>query len=215
MIQRHRLPYRTRSNSWQPARLRAVDHAVIMAGLIIIAFVRGFDYLIGNDNWGAKDFMIAAAPEWVWGGIGFVLGATILTLGVTTKRHLLVYVGHGWLMAAYGLNALALMLSSGPTYALPIIAMASAVLVTTAYVAHSIIEKGKGCLAFLLIAAVATFGATALALSDTFDGIRGGDAVGFVAMLHLLQMVRTGGRPLRLSSATYSEEVVNSGGGDE
>lgn len=104
--------YRMRSGSWQPARLKRVDYQVILVMLVVIAYVRGFDYLLGNDRWTAKDFMLAAAPEWVWGGVGFVAGAVILAAGLVRRRHLLVYVGHGWLGTAYTVNSLALALGS-------------------------------------------------------------------------------------------------------
>jgi len=141
------MPYRIKRNSWQPARLKRGDYRVLMVALVFIAYVRGLDYLIGDDVWNSRDFMLQAAPEWVWGGIGFVLGATILLLGTLTRRHLLVYVGHGWLGMAYFLNALAAILASQPWF---------------------------------------------------FDGVRGGGAVGFVALLHFLQMWRTGAAPLRV-----------------
>lgn len=107
------MPYRLRAGSWQPARLRRHDHQLILVWLAVTALIRGLDYLTGADVWGARDFMLAAAPEWVWGS-GFVAGAAILTVGVTTRRHLLVYVGHGWLASAYLVNAAALALSTSP-----------------------------------------------------------------------------------------------------
>lgn len=109
------MPYRLKRGSWQPARHKRVDHQIILISLVVIAFVRGFDYLLGNDTWGARDFMLAAAPEWVWAW-GFILGATLLTAGMLRRAHLLVYVGHGWLGVAYGVNALALGLGSDPPW---------------------------------------------------------------------------------------------------
>lgn len=206
-----RLPYRMQSGSWQPARLRWIDHAVLMIGLIVIAFLRGVDYLIGDDTWGARDFMIAAAPEWVWGGVGFISGALILAFGVATSRHLAVYVGHGWLFASYALNSLALIMASGPDYALPIVVASAFVIFIVARSAHYLVEHGKGSTAFLMIAAVVILFGTALQYSNHWDGIRGGGSVGLVAYIHLTHMIRTGGRPLRVEGAHTEETVV---GGD-
>ena len=104
-----RLPYRLKRRSWQPARLRKVDHQALVLGLLLGAYVRGLDYLIGNDVWAARDFMLAFAPEWFWGA-WFLTGAIILSAGVVLRTHLLVYLGHGLLWAAYTVNALALAL---------------------------------------------------------------------------------------------------------
>lgn len=205
------MPYRLKPNSWQPSRMRWTDHTAIMVALIVVAYVRGFDYLIGEDQWAAKDFMIAAAPEWVWGGVGFVAGATILSFGVTTKRHLLVYIGHGWLMAAYGLNALALVLASGPTYALPLVGAASALVIGASLLIHRLTKVKNGIWAFLLLLATVAVGAAGMMLSNSFDGVRGGGAVGIVAMLHFIHMIRTGGRPLRPETGVASEKVVDGG----
>lgn len=205
-------PYRMKAGSWQPARLRWVDHAVLMIGLIVIAYLRGIDYLIGVDVWAARDFMIAAAPEWVWGGIGFFAGATILTFGVTTARHLLVCIGHGWLSAAYGLNALALFLAAGPGFGI-FYAMGTVLIVTAmAMAAHRLVTKGKGIWAFALVLLVVAIFTEGVYLSGSFDGVRGAGAVGLVAYIHFIQMLRTGGRPLRLSEGHASEKVVDGGG---
>ena len=205
------MPYRLKSGSWQPSRLRWIDHAVLMVGLISIAYIRGFDYLIGNDSWGAKDFMIAAAPEWVWGGIGFVAGATILGFGVTTKRHLVVYVGHGWLFAAYALNALALVLASGPEAVVLIFLLTVLLLLSAVVAIHHLVNRGHGFAGFLLLIATAAVSAGGIALSNSFDGVRGGGEVGLVAAFHFIHMLRTGGRPLRVENATSSERVVDGG----
>lgn len=203
-----RLPYRMQSGSWQPARLRWIDHATMMIGLVVIAYIRGIDYLVGDDTWGARDFMIAAAPEWVWGGIGFIAGALILTFGVATRRHLAVYIGHGWLAAAYGCNSLALILASGPDYALPVVGAALAAVLAVARAGHVLVDRGHGVLAFLLIATVAVCFATAIHYSHSWDGIRGGGSVGLVAYIHAIHMLRTGGRPLRVENAHAEEKVV-------
>ena len=99
--------YRLKKNSWQPARLRRGDHLLFSIVLVVIAYLRGLDYAFGEDTWMAKDFMVAAAPAEVWGFLGFLSGAVVLTYGMLTRRHIFVYIGHGWLALAYGLNALA------------------------------------------------------------------------------------------------------------
>lgn len=108
------LPYRIRRGSWRPARFRRCDHIVLMVALILVALIRGLDYSFGDDIWAAKDFMLEVAPAEVWGVCGFLAGALVLTIGVIRQRHLLVYIGHGWLAIAYSLNALALFLVATP-----------------------------------------------------------------------------------------------------
>lgn len=110
-----RLPYRLKRQSWQPARLRKGDHKVLVVWLLITAYVRGFDYLTGDDVWGARDFMLAFAPEWFWGA-GFLAGAVILSVGLFFRIHLVTYIGHGWLWAAYTVNSLALALAPSLPY---------------------------------------------------------------------------------------------------
>lgn len=207
---RFKMPYRAKANSWQPARLRWVDHAILMVGLIIIAFTRGLDYLIGDDRWGARDFMIAAAPEWVWGGIGFIAGAVILSFGVTTRRHLFVYIGHGWLFSAYALNALALILASGPDLVVPITFGVVLFLLAMTFLIHWL-SKSYGRVAFLVVLVVAGLHAGGLYYSNSFDGVRGGGAVGLVAIIHFIYALRTGGRPLRVGESTITEKVVEGG----
>lgn len=207
------MPYRAKAGSWQPARLRWVDHAAIMVALIFIAFIHGFDYLTGDDNWGAKDFMIAVAPEWVWGGVGFLAGAMILSFGVTTKRHLFVYIGHGWLWAAYGLNALALVLATGPPAAPFILGVGVVFFAMMVYLIHTLTAKGKRWLSFAALLMTVAVGGTAMAFGNPFDGIRGAGAVGMVSVLHFIHMIRTGGRPLRPEQAKPAEHVLDGDAG--
>lgn len=111
-----KMPYRFKADSWRPARMKRADHVFILVTLIVIAYIHGIDYTFGNDTYAARDYMIAAAPEWVWGGVGFLTGATILLYGVLTRRHLFVWLGHGWLGISYGITALAQVLSTSPWY---------------------------------------------------------------------------------------------------
>lgn len=106
------IPYRLHSGSWRPARLRKIDHIVLTLWLIAAGWVRAGDYTFGDDAFSARNFMYAAAPSWVWGVIGFGMGVAILTFGVVTKRHLLVFIGHAWVGVAYMLNALALVIAT-------------------------------------------------------------------------------------------------------
>lgn len=206
-----RLPYRLKSGSWQPSRLRWIDHALMVAVLIVIANIRGLDFLLGEDTWGAKDFMLAAAPAWVWGGVGFLAGASILAYGVLSKRHLAVFVGHGWLASAYAVNSLALALAPGPKWGVAPIVAGVALVVATGWVALRLSEAGRGALAFVLITALVGLVAAAMAYIHPFNGVRGAGAVGFVAMLHFIYMIRTGGRPLRVDKGHASERIVDGG----
>lgn len=104
--------HRFKKGSWQPARLRRVDHTIFVVWLIAIGYIRGLDYAFGADSFGARNFMYAAAPSWFWGWFGFIAGSVILTSGVLSKRHAVVFVGHIWVGTAYTVNALALALAS-------------------------------------------------------------------------------------------------------
>lgn len=199
-----RLPYRFHANSWQPARLRRPDYELIHVGLVCAAYLRGFDYLVGRDRWAARDFMLAAAPQWVWGG-GFLIGAVILTSGLVRRRHLLVWLGHGWLAIAYGVNALALAFASGPVW-----------LVLLAGAAFAIAAAALLRLPPLpgTIVSTAAMGAWLLAAwlsGEWLDGVRGTGATGLVAALHGIYHLRTGVSPIRPDEKTPAEVVVSEG----
>lgn len=204
------MPYRLRPDSWQPARWLGVDHVVLMVGLLFIGYLRGLDYLIGDDTWNSRDFMLAAAPEWVWGGVGFLTGAAILTFAITTRRHLFVYVGHWWLGIAYGLNALAAVLAAGPSYAVPIVALGAAWLVACTLLAHRLAQAGRRLLSFAAVLAGVGAVAAGMYYGPSFDGIRGGGSVGLVAGIHVLQAFRTGARPIRPTRP--ADEAITTGG---
>lgn len=209
------VPYRARRDSWQPARWLRVDHLMLMFGLVVIAYVRGIDYLIGDDTWNSRDFMIAAAPEWVWGGIGFVAGALILTYAIIARRHLFVYIGHWWLGIAYGLNAMAAVLASGPDYAFPLVIVGCAVIAAGTWAVHLLSEARRIAAAFGVVVAGVAALAGIIYLLGTFDGIRGGGAVGLVAAIHVMQAFRTGARPIRITpeqeAAATADEVIVTG----
>lgn len=199
-----RLPYRLRADSWQPARLRRPDYQLILAMLVCAAYVRGFDYLAGRDRWAARDFMLAAAPEWVWGG-GFVIGAVILTSGLVRRRHLLVWLGHGWLAIAYGVNALALAFASGPVWLVLLLGAASAV--ATAALLRLPILPG-------VIVSTAAVGAWLLAAwlsGEWLNGVRGAGSTGIVAALHAIYHLRTGISPIRPDEKMSAEVIASEG----
>lgn len=204
--------YRLSPNSWQPARLRWFDHAMMMVALIVIAFNRGFDYAIGDDTWSAKDFMLSLAPDWVWGYVGFVLGALILSFGVTTRRHLLVFIGHGWLGAAYGVNALALAMAPGPEtgWSLAIIVPAAVTVLLIAVLVH-VVAQTHATVAFGIIVAAALAAALSMYFLAPFNGVRAAGSVGLISVIHWIHMVRTGGRPLRVEVSESHEEIVDGG----
>lgn len=191
-----RVPYRSRRNSWQPARLRPLDHQVIMVWLIVWANVRGLDYLTGDDTWGARDFMIRAAPEWVWAIVGFLVGAAILAFGVFAKRHLFVYIGHGWLWVAYTCNAAALALGSAVNVWLFLCVLAATALIS---VAAYFLSRRLPFLAWVVVVgSIVGFGSTMAFGPDSIDGVRGAGATGLVGIIHFIYMIRTGASPLRV-----------------
>ena len=185
-----RLPYRLQAGSWQPARLMRADHVLIMGWLVITAYVRGYDYLVGNDTWGAKDFMLAAAPEWVWGW-GFLIGAAILAGGILRRRHLLVWLGHGWLCIAYGINALAQAFASGGgLYVLAFLAGMGAI-------ALAALRRSGWTAVGVALVFIPVWLGLAVVSGETLNGIRGTGSLGLVAIIHGVYHLRTGISPLR------------------
>lgn len=204
-----RVPYRSRRNSWQPARLRPIDYQVIMVWLIVWANVRGLDYLTGDDTWGARDFMIQVAPEWVWGLVGFLVGAAILAFGVFTKRHLFVYIGHGWLWVVYTCNAAALALASAVNVWLLLWALAATALIS---VVALFLSRRLPFLAWMVVAgSVVGFGWLMAFGPDSFDGLRGGGETGLVGIIHFVYMIRTGAAPLRVDDEAAPAELIMEG----
>lgn len=199
-----RMPYRFHAGSWQPARLRRPDHQLILVWLTCAAYVRGFDYLTGDDTWGARDFMLAAAPEWVWGG-GFVIGAAILAGGLIRRRHLLVWLGHGWLAIAYGVNAAALAFASGPAWLVALLAL-SLVLAT-----YALLKMKLAYSVVISLGLVAGWVVMADASGEWLNGVRGAGATGFVAIIHAIYHIRTGVTPIRPDERAAAEVIVGEG----
>lgn len=199
-----RLPYRLHAGSWQPARLRRPDYQLILVGLVCAAYIRGFDYLVGRDRWAARDFMLAAAPEWVWGG-GFLIGAVFLGWGLVRRLHLFVWLGHGWLAIAYGVNALALAFASGPVWL--ILLLGAAFAVATAALLRLPILFGS----FISVAALAAWTLVAWLSGEWLDGVRGSGATFVVAALHGIYHLRTGISPIRPDEKMPAEVIVSEG----
>lgn len=73
--------------------------SVIVWVLNLQGGLRGLDYLIGEDERSPQLLYIETAfPLWFWGSL-FLGAALILSFGMLTKRHALVWLGH-WLFAA-------------------------------------------------------------------------------------------------------------------
>lgn len=199
-----RLPYRLHANSWQPARLRRPDYQLIFAWLVCAAYLRGFDYLTGSDQWAARDFMLAFAPEWFWGA-GFLAGAVILSAGLAFRIHLLVWLGHGWLAIAYGVNALALAFASGPIWL--VLLLGAAFVAATVALLRLPVLFGS----LVSVAAVAAWISVASLTGEWLDGARGAGATGLVAILQGIYHLRTGISPIRPEKETPAEVVVSEG----
>lgn len=192
-------PYRFRAGSWQQARLRGWDHVIVLTLLIAAGIVRGLDYMTGNDVYSSRDFMLSAAPAWVWGW-AFVLGSSILLWGSTTRRHLYVWMGHGWLFIAYAVNAVATAWAREDTWAVVLLG-----LVIVASISAFLYWRERKWLRWVLGGApVVGWLATIYLVVDkvpNLDGIRGAFALGTISLLHLLYHLRTGAAPLQFEES--------------
>lgn len=83
---------------------------LVLYALIVMPVVRALDYSTGEDNGGSLTAVEAFAPIWAW-SIPFYIGAAILILGVRTRRHLVVYVGHSILAVTYSTLAVGIFAS--------------------------------------------------------------------------------------------------------
>lgn len=101
--------YRLKKNSWRPARFRPVDYYILTGTFALGALIRGFDYAAGERVWGISDAMSPYLPHKMW-GVMFLIGATLLVIGLLGRRHAFIFLGHNFLAAVYGLNALSLLL---------------------------------------------------------------------------------------------------------
>ncbi len=109
-----------RRQTWRPAELDGVDLWVLLFGLLTVATVRGADYATTpspvrtqpGPPLPATSVIEAAFPLWIW-GIAMFAGAAVLLVGITSRAHLAVFIGHGWLFMIYGALAIGVVASLG------------------------------------------------------------------------------------------------------
>lgn len=97
--------------TWQPARLTGGDMWLLVIDLALISNVRWIDYATGDDVRTSTTYFEQIMPLWAW-AIFFGIGAFALTLGVTMRRHMAVWAGHGLLATAYGALGLSYLLDT-------------------------------------------------------------------------------------------------------
>lgn len=87
--------------SWRPGQLGIRDSVTMTVVLILIAAVRGFDYVTPAVAHTAGVSAIEdALPLHVW-GIAFLAPSLVLTVGASARVHRLVWLGHGGLAIIY------------------------------------------------------------------------------------------------------------------
>lgn len=98
--------------SWEPGRIHLTDALTIKVVLIVMALVRGADYLSPIVRTTPLiEQMQVSFPIEVWGWM-LVIPALILVTGIGARVHLAVWLGHGLLAVAY----LALAAATFPEY---------------------------------------------------------------------------------------------------
>lgn len=85
---------------WVPARFTGRDSAWIMVALVYQALVRGLDYVTGEEPTKYTSALEQATPVPFVGAL-LILGGLTLAVGVVTRRHLVVWIGHGGLAILY------------------------------------------------------------------------------------------------------------------
>ncbi|RAV34937.1 hypothetical protein [Corynebacterium heidelbergense] len=87
---------------WSPGIPSNVSRLIILA-LAIQAVIRGFDYLLGDRTTTTSALAVAeeALPLPVWGAI-FIVGGSLVLVGLRVRRAGWIVSGSVWLFAAYG-----------------------------------------------------------------------------------------------------------------
>lgn len=87
--------------SWEPGRFHLSDALLLKGTLAFMAFWRGFDYVTPPPRLTqVTETMMLAFPLTVW-GVAFIALSAVLGIGLLTRTHFLVWLGHGLLAAAY------------------------------------------------------------------------------------------------------------------
>lgn len=117
-----RWPYRLTAGSWRQAQLLTVDIGLIIYASVFIALARGYDYGTGREMGvngmrpsPALSLVERTAPLWLWSA-AFLAGGFILLVGVATRTHLVVWLGHIWLFWAYAILMVGILV---PTLTMP------------------------------------------------------------------------------------------------
>lgn len=95
---------------WRPAVFVGTDSTIGAWILVFIAAVRGADYLrTGDATSPTLDLVEQTFPLLIW-GLAFIIGGAVLAAGLLSRRHFIVWSGHGILFVAYLALSLGLML---------------------------------------------------------------------------------------------------------
>lgn len=93
-----------RAGTWRPAAFTRGDMTILVAWLCALAVVRAVDYILSPTGTSVEE----TGPIWLWSA-GLLIGVSLLVVGSLQRRHLLVWVGHGWLGSLYaGITAVAI-----------------------------------------------------------------------------------------------------------
>ena len=188
---------------WQPAALVTWDIVVLKVMLGLGAIIRAEDYAHGaGDRFGILE---AALPLWIWSLGSYTVGALVL-VGISWRRHFLVWLGHALGAGLYGLLAVAAVGAAfdgwpptGARAAVPFtVWVIMCAFVSTCLAAGALTASGPLRFAQLLASGAGITVLTVIvALAGVpADGLRGVMPLSVMAVLHLLFMLRSGPRPL-------------------
>lgn len=92
------MPHRAiRAGTWRPAALTRGDLIRIIWWISLMPVARGLDYILPPTRVGAVEEVM---PLWVWTSVLW-FGSGSAIFGMLSRRHLLVWLGHGVLAVIY------------------------------------------------------------------------------------------------------------------
>ena len=201
---------------WQPAALITGDVIALKLTLGVIALNRAGDYAHGAGD--RYHLLESAFPLWVWCAWAYLVGACVLA-GIAWRRHVVVWLGHGFGAGLYGILAVTQLSAAfegwppaGPVASvlpppvwLTMLAGLAVALAVGAVTARGNLAPASWFAGLLGLAVIVAMVALA---AKPADGIRGAGPMAVVALLHAILAARSAPRPLTDDQATVVERTT-------